>query len=148
MFLKCYSVVLLLLPNTRITILQQSHNNLVAVMLRHSEYAYAFVFFLLFFLIYKHLPEGAHLSLKSLHRCSFLLCCCGKGGQSSGQSSIHPPTQHEWTLILGVLMSRPKFRQFPQRLGVWKARVIGIWQILLPIWCVNCMTQLFSWICA
>lgn len=85
-FLKCYSFFFLL-PNTRITTLEQSHNNWVAVMLRHSQYAYALVFVLLFFLSYKRLHEGAHLSLKCCCCCSFLLYHCFKGSWSP---STHP----------------------------------------------------------
>lgn len=92
---KMLFIFFLLSPNIRITILQQSHNNSVAVMLHHSEYAYAFIFLLLFFLIYNHLHEGAHLSLKSLHCCLFLLYSCFKGSQSPRRSSIHPPNTNE-----------------------------------------------------
>lgn len=134
-FLPCFNFVFLL-PNSRITVLLQAHNSWVVVMLCHSEYAYDFIFLLLFF------PNlwAFTCRYQSVWNPSVVACfCCttvSKAVSLPRWDFIHPPNTNK---LFCVLMSRPKLSQAPRRLGVRKPKVIGIWRILLPVWFVNSM---------
>lgn len=98
-----------LLPNTIVTLLQQAHNSCVAVMLCHSEYACAFIFLSLFFLIlsiYMQIP----ICLKSPIVTCFCCTTLSKAVSQDETSSTHPPDTRK-LFIFSLLLSKPKLSQ-------------------------------------